>query len=396
MTRTKTAVLLGGSLGDVPLVRELHLAGMRVITVGGDASGAAHQVADEHITADFSDAEVCTAIARERQAIAVVPGSNDFAAISAAIVAERLGLPGHDPERAVLQINLKQQFRGIQAELGLPHPAFRCVDASSRFLGHVERMRLPVLIKPTDLTGGKGIRTVDRWEDLEPAVMAAHALSRCEEVLIEELLPGTRHGVTTLVVNGRIDFRFFDDEQYEPEGFRVVGATSPSSLSVAQRSAVIDQLDTLVDRLGLSDGLLHAQLVAGPGLPVLIEATRRLPGDLYARFVEIATGFPYTRAVVAPYLGAPIVVTGTETSQQPIARWVIVADQAGTYEGLDIDPELRSAVLETHHAVDPKGGEVSRPGQTLTVLMVDLARLRRSGKRWDGGSGGFAVPNIGT
>lgn len=389
-----TAVLLGGALGDVPLVGELHRAGLRVVSVGGDPFGAAHREADEHVLVDFSDPEACTAVARDRRAVAVIPGSNDFAAISAAIVADRLGLPGHDPVRVVRELNLKQLFRAVQAEIGLPHPAFRIVEASNLSTELADPMRLPVLVKPTDLTGGKGIRMVERWVDVRLAVEQAQSHSRSDDVLIEEFLPGTRHGVTALVVDGRIDFRFFDDEQYESGGFRVVGAISPSSLGVLEQTLVVEQLDALVDRLELSDGLLHAQLVAGPDGPVLIEATRRLPGDLYARFVEVASRFPYTRAVVAPYLRDPVPVITSKEGQRPISRWVVVSDRPGTYQGLEIAPQLRTAILETHHAVDPQGGIVSRTGLTLTVLIIDLERLTKDAIFWRPSLERLAVPVI--
>jgi len=386
--------VLGGALGDVPLVNELRRAGMNVVTVGADRSGAAHRVADEYVPADFSDADVCVEIAKNNAATAVVPGSNDFAAISAAVVASRLGLPGHDSVENVRYLNLKERFRGVQADLGLPHPAFRLISSSSLIPGAVAGMRFPVLVKPTDLTGGKGILAVQSAGDVDDALQVALSASRRDEVLIEEYLNGSRHGVTTLVADGRIVFSFFDDEHYEPGGFRVIGATSPSSLPEDAKRGVLKQLSELIRHLNLVDGLLHAQLVLGRAGPVLVEATRRLPGDLYALLVERATGYRYVRGVIAPYIDQPVPRDPVTAPPRPVARWVIVSDRPGKYCGLTIGPRLEPAVMDLHHAVDPEGGAVSRAGVTLSVLIVDLQRLQVSSSSLSDLFIELAVPSV--
>ena len=384
MSGAPTALLLGGSIGDVPLVLGLRDAGYHVTVVGRDTEAPAHRSADVSLAADFSDAAACEEIALRIGADAVVPGSNDFAAISAARIARNLDLPGHDPVDATLKLNLKERFRSVQDRAGLPFPSFRRIDGSAESRAAASRLRIPVIVKPTDLTGGKGIRTVDRIEDLERAVSSALAVSRRPEVVVEEYLPGTRHGVTSIVEAGTVTFRFFDDEQYLPGGFRVVG-TSTTSLDQKTQDEVVRQLDVLARVLKMVDGLLHAQFIATSDGPVIVEATRRAPGDLYPWFVEAAVGYPYVQAILAPYLGRALPASSTVEVPKSVARWIVVSRGAGAYAGIGVADHLLPAVLRVHEAFR-EGEAVISPGMTLAIVLLDASRLPPNQPSWSGGA----------
>lgn len=386
MSAAPTALLLGGSIGDVPLVLGLRDAGYRVAVVGRDTDAPAHRAADISLAADFSDAVACDRIARSIGAEAVVPGSNDFAAISAATVAESLGLPGHDSVDATLELNLKERFRSAQGRAGLPFPGFRRLEGSVASLAAATALRFPVIVKPTDLTGGKGIRTVHRADDLEGAVAHALAISRRPEVVVEEYLSGTRHGVTSIVRDGSVTFRFFDDEQYLPGGFRVVG-TSMTTLDDRIQIEVVRQLEVLARSSAMVDGLLHAQFIATPSGPVLVEATRRAPGDLYPWFVEAAVGYPYTQAILAPYLGRALSDASPVEALRAVARWIVVSRGPGRYAGIGIDDDLRPAVLSVYEAYR-QGEKVNGSGVTIAVVLLDASALPHGQPAWGGGGPG--------
>lgn len=384
MSGAPTALLLGGSIGDVPLVLGLRDAGYHVAVVGRDTEAPAHRAADISLAADFSDAAACEEIARRIGAEAVIPGSNDFAAISAATVAQHLGLPGHDLVDATLELNLKERFRSAQSRSGLPFPHFRRLDGSAESLAAAATLRFPVIVKPTDLTGGKGIRTVARAEDLAGAVSHALAASRRPEVVVEEYLSGTRHGVTSIIKAGAVTFRFFDDEQYPPGGFRVVG-TSRTSLDDVTQDEVVRQLEVLARASAMVDGLLHAQFIATPDGPVLVEATRRAPGDLYPWFVEAATGYPYVQAILAPYLGRALPDASLVEGPKNVARWIVISRDRRRYAGIGIADHLRPAVLGVHEAFR-EGEEVMSPGVTLAVVLLDASELPPGQPSWGGGA----------
>ncbi len=383
MSAAPTALLLGGSIGDVPLIVGLWEAGYHVAVVGRDVDAPGHRAADTSFAADFSDAAACERVARSIGAEAVIPGSNDFAAISAATVAESLSLPGHDSVDATLQLNLKERFRSAQGGAGLPSPGFRRLDGSAESLSAAAALRFPVIVKPTDLTGGKGIRTVHRADDLEGAVAHALAISRRPEVVVEEYLSGTRHGVTSIVRDGSVTFRFFDDEQYLPGGFRVVG-TSMTTLDDRIQIEVVRQLEILARSLAMVDGLLHAQFIATPSGPVLVEATRRAPGDLYPWFVEAAVGYPYTQAILAPYLGRALPDASPADALRTVARWIVVSRGSGRYAGIGIDSDLRPAVLSIHEAYR-RGEAVRSAGVTLAIVLLDASALPPGQPSWSGG-----------
>ena len=92
----KKMLLLGGSHAEIPMIQAAKKMGYYVITSGNQADGLGHPYGDEYIKKDFSDKDAILQLAKEEQIDAICSGCNDFACLTAAYVAEKLGLPGHD------------------------------------------------------------------------------------------------------------------------------------------------------------------------------------------------------------------------------------------------------------------------------------------------------------
>ena len=150
------------------------------------------QYSDEYDGADYSDPEAILAIVRKHQIAAICASCNDFSAISCAYVAEKLGLPGHDSYVTSQLIHHKDSYREYALRLGIP--TLKAIGVSDRNSGlkEIKQLSLPVMIKPVDLTGGKGITKINDLSEAEPALIAAFAISRSKRVVLEEFVAGSR------------------------------------------------------------------------------------------------------------------------------------------------------------------------------------------------------------
>ena len=291
-------MIVGGSHAEIPLIKAAKRAGFRVATSGNRPHDRGHAYADQYAGADFSDADAITRIAEELGATAIVSGCNDFAALSTAAAAERLGLGGHDPHNVALRIHHKDRFRELLRELHIPTPASTTVSSAQLARNWAETIGFPLIVKPVDLTGGKGISVCASPAEIEAAVSAALAISRQPHVVVEQFLSGSRHGFTCFVERGLVGFWFADDEQYYLNQYLVSGTTTPSSLPGTAIDELIAQIELITQKLALVDGLMHVQCIQTADGPRIIELCRRCPGDLYPRFVSNSTGFDYAAAVV--------------------------------------------------------------------------------------------------
>lgn len=294
-----TCLVVGGSHSEIPVIDAAKRMGMRVVTTGNRPNDLGHQYADQYVPCDYSQPDQLLRVARDVRPVALVSGANDFAALSASRVAEKLGLPGHDSPDVAELLHHKDKFRAFSMAEGFPVP--RAIAASD--VGEVKaafrELGAEALVKPVDMTGGKGIARVTDVSQVEAAASAALRTSRSGRVVVEEFVEGSRHGCTSVIVGGSVRFTFIDDEHYGHNPYLVAAASAPSSVP----DSVVDTLRSMIERyastLRLVDGVFHVQFVVTVGGPVVIEVCRRPPGDLYPWLVDMATGAQYSTWLVA-------------------------------------------------------------------------------------------------
>lgn len=345
MSDRPTVLVLGGGHAEIPLIQTCHALGLRVVTTGNDSDGLGHRHADANHFADYSDRHAMRDLALELDVSSVVAGCNDFAAISAAYVAEDLGLGGHDPYETSLQIHHKDRFRHLLSEVGLPTPGSVILTDPRRANELCADLGFPVIVKPVDLTGGKGIAVCATQDEVAAAASQALALSREGHVVVEQFLEGSRHGFSCFVVQRKVGFWFADDERYYKNPYLVSGTATPSTLPASAIDELISAVEVISEHLEVVDGLMHVQCILTPDGPVIVELCRRCPGDLYPEFVRLATDFDHAGLVVRAEVGMEI---GAAASKEPraVARHCLMAASDGAVSSVQIANGLASALLD--------------------------------------------------
>lgn len=355
----KRLLILGGGYAEIPLIKAGKELGFYVISTGNRPEDLGHQYADEFRLEDFSDREAILSLAKSLQIDAICAGCNDFAAISAAYVAERLKLPGHDPLEITELIHHKDSYRRFASEIGVPTPKARGCTSVAEALCCIKELKLPVLVKPVDLTGGKGISKVIDLVNVNQAVEDALSISKIKRVVLEEFIEGSRHGFSAILRSGKIVFYFVDDEHYHLSPYLVSGASVPTSCSSASIRQLVDQSEKIATELRLVDGIFHVQFIErAQGDPVIIEICRRAPGDLYVELVRHATGATYAEWIIRAAAGLDL----SEVRQLPITRLLtrhcLMAKKPGFFAEFHFDQSLASSIID--RLLWARAGEVVR------------------------------------
>jgi biotin carboxylase len=334
-------LIVGGSHAEIPLIDAAHALGLHVTTTGNQPQGLGHVRADDYVAADFSDREAIRSLAQRLGVVGVVSGCNDFALLSAAWAAEQLGLGGHDPFDTTVRIHHKDRFRELLDELGIPTPASGVVRGPDEAVEVCRRIGFPVIVKPVDLTGGKGMTVCRSAAELDAALAHGFSLTRQSHLVVEQFMEGTRHGFTCFVTGGCVGFWFADDEQYFRNQFLVSGTTTPTSMPPTAISELVDAVETITRSLQLVDGLMHVQCIQTAAGPRIVELCRRCPGDLYPWFVKLSTGYDYADAVLRSELGMPGDSGGAPATLRCITRHCLMGDREGTLRHVKLDDDLR-------------------------------------------------------
>jgi biotin carboxylase len=290
----------------VAAIRHLKDLGYEVVTTGNRPGELGHQYADRYVEADFSSVDAIEAVVNAVRPDVLVPSCNDFSYLTACTIAARHGFPGYDPPEVAAIVHHKDRFRDLCASLGLPSPRHVVVDVAEP-QPDPSGFRFPVLVKSTDLTGGKGIVLCRKPADLAEAMAEAVRLSRRSRLVIEEIFDGELRSCSTFLRNRRVAFHYADREYLYPGSYLVQTSLGPRDPGPVVTSALIQAIETIAEALGLVDGLMHAQFLQRDDAFVIVELTRRCPGDLYGTPVDMLFGETfYTAAVLAPYLDRPL------------------------------------------------------------------------------------------
>lgn len=341
----KKLLITGGSHAEIPLIRAARELGY-VITTGTNVDGLGHKEADKYINGDFSDKEFIYHLAKSEKVSAIISGCNDFAYLSTAYACEKLGLPGHDSFENARIIHHKDSFRRIQEELEIKYPHAIKIQNESQLKNVLDDFSLPVMVKPVDLTGGKGVSVCNTTDEVFTAFRNALKVTREKYILIEEYVSGTNHGASFLLKNQKVVFTVFDDEQYFKNKYLVQGASMPS-LSVSQSAifSIINDVEKVSNHLKLVDGLFHVQFIIDKsGYPVMIDPCRRSPGDLYTLLAKYTTEIDYPMEITKSEIGLSLSAS-YPVRYNFIARQCVMADRNGKVNKIYISDEVKKYIV---------------------------------------------------
>ena len=388
MISQKKLLLLGGGHAEIPLIQAAHELGWYVITTGNAREGLGHPYADKNVFADFSDKDAMLELAKNEGIQAVCSGCNDFALLSTVYVCEKLGLPGHDSYATSLEIHHKDKYRALATRLGIPTPrAITTKVAGTDFAGKnadfeaaIAQLTFPIIVKPVDLTGGKGIHRAANINEAREAYKDACNRTRQDHIVVEEFVQGSNHGFSAMLVKGKVAFAFSDNEQYYINKYMVSGANSPSTSSDKTLAMLREYSERIAQELHLVDGILHIQYIErADGTPIIIEICRRPPGDLYIKFVKYATGINYPKFIVQAEIGEDISCIADVPTQGFWLRHCIMSDnQAG--EQTATGDICKGIVRDVTFAPEIQGNIVEKflwykPGEVITDKLTYKAGI---------------------
>jgi biotin carboxylase len=265
------------------------------IVRGIDAPPAHISAGENNLRLDFRDRarslRQVTAFARRQPIQAVIP-TDDTAVVLAARIGAALGLRHNSPAAAEAARN-KHRMRALLAAAGLRGPWFRLFDASTSAPAAAAEAPYPCVLKPTGLSGSRGVIRADNPDEFLAAftrVGAIAAAAGSTEILVEGYVPGRELALEGLLSAGSLKVLALFDKPDPLEGpfFEETIYVTPSRESSATQAAIAACAGEAARALGLSEGAVHAEMRVNSEGPWLIELAGRSIGGLCAQTLRFA------------------------------------------------------------------------------------------------------------
>ena len=365
----KTLLLLGGAQHQVCAIEAANRLGYRTVLCDYLPDNPGQYVADVFYLKSTTDRELMLEVARAEHIDGVISFGSDAALPSAAYVAETLGLPTN-PLSSVEVLSEKHLFHPYLADHGFNAPQTKSfsVDANPRdVLALTETMRYPVVIKPTDSSGSKGVTRLEQpdEEHVARALAAAREFSRNKILVVEEYLTYEYPylvGGDIFVTEGRVAFwglmACLRDDAVA--GLVPVGKAFPVQLPAETLARLKDEVQRLVTSLDLQFGEMNLEVIVGPGgTPYILELGGRAGGNLIPLQLADISGIDLVEASVRCAMGDYSLPVDFDGNDKAIATHVVHARETGAFEGIDYDPELQAHIYRDYLYVKP-GDHVER------------------------------------
>jgi biotin carboxylase len=282
-------------------------AGLKVLALDGDPDAPGLKAADLGSVADVRDPE---AVLRAVRALGLRPsGAISFAAeagmLSAAAVREAFGLPGPGMDLA-LSLTDKLRQRRAWTLAGVPGPRWEAARSIEEAASAASRIGFPLVVKPCDSAGSRGVSKVESGGELRAAASAAFDASRSKTVLVESHMAGTEFTVETFSERGRTHVLAVTSKTKVPgTGGTVANELATPDLPGPAVDAVAQAAVDALAALGYSDGPGHSEVIMGPDLkPGLVESAGRGGGFMvFDMLVPRLSGYDIATACALQAVG---------------------------------------------------------------------------------------------
>ena len=329
-------VIIGASELQNPLILKAKELGFETHVFAWECGDIGERTADRFYPISIVEKDRILAICREIQPVAVASIASDLAAITVNYLANALGLPSNPPETAFIASN-KYAMRGAFQAAGIPTPAFAKVGIGDD-LSAVHAMQLPIIVKPTDRSGSRGIYKLTSLEGLEEAIAHSVEASFEKKAIVEEYIEGNEYSFETISQNGvhhylSITKKFTTGSPH----FIETGHLEPSDLDAETIQNAKDLVFRALDALHITTGASHAEFKVLPGTKDirLIEIGARMGGDcIGSDLVGLTTGYDFVRMVIEAASGDPLDLTRHAAVPAAAVRYTFSDQDIAHYETL--------------------------------------------------------------
>lgn len=271
-------LLLGAPVFQKPVVLKAQEMGLLVGVADINADAPAASCADVFFQGSIKDFDAMLAIVRRFKPDAILSGACDTSVVTVARLCEELGLPGNSVESAINSTDKVAMLEAF-ARAGVAAPEYRVVRS-----GNVDDSDLvipfPVITKPTDSAGGRGINVAYSAGELAAAIEGSSRAGASGDVLVEEFMEGKEVSVEVVVADGVPHVLQVTDKitSGAPHYFEI-GHSQPAELSGPDRAAVSDLASRAVLSVGLTNSAAHVEVMLTSDGPKMVELGARVGGD---------------------------------------------------------------------------------------------------------------------
>lgn len=374
IVRPPRLMLLGGSNCQLHGAQRARQMGVDTLLADYTAKPPAAAVCGLHRQISTFNRDACKEAARRYHVTGIMTMGTDQPVYTAACVAEDLGLPGFLTREQAFSVTNKKRMKQILSEAGIPTAKYRIVDETTG-VTELKGMRPPLVIKPLDSQGQRGIYKLDTPEEILSHLTDTLSFSRCREALVEEFYDSDEVTVSGWLKAGKLMVLTVTDRLLYPDDTHIGVCTGHRfpSVHMEEYDEIQDISRRVAAAFGLAEGPFYMQLLIGREGIKVNELAARIGGAFEDVFIPWITGFDILGAVIDGALGREVEISCHKDSP------LICQDRCVAVQLLFCNPGVIRSVtpveelLALPYVLD--AGYNYHPGQEVPVMENATARF---------------------
>ena len=375
----KKILFLGGAIHQIPVLVYAREQGYYSILCDFLEDNPGQAFADEYYCISTTDKEAVLTIARKLKIDGIVAYASDPAAPIAAYVGNHLGLPSN-PYESIQTLVKKDRFRDFLLTNDFNCPSSRCFKDINDALNELNNFRLPVILKPTDASGSKGVTKVESYERFEHAFINAISCSSEGKVIVEEFIEMNHEHMIAgdaFVLDGKLVFvgllNSHRNRKLYP--FIPIGTSYPIEIDEIQKKEVITTLQKVIELLKLKSGALNLEIMYDKhGKLYIIEIGPRNGGNLIPDFLKMIHGIDMIRATVEVALGNDVLDLKIHPNDGYYATYVLQTPKQGILANITFDDRIKNNITNQvlYKVIGEEVGVFNGSNKAIGIIFLEF------------------------
>ncbi|HBK86150.1 MAG TPA: carbamoyl-phosphate-synthetase [Firmicutes bacterium] len=347
----KRLMILGGSENQLPLIQCAKQQAYFLIVCDHASDNVGRVYADRFYCVSTLDREAVLSIARAERIDGIVTNSEPAMSTSA-YVGNMLGLVSN-PHESVITLSRKDLFRSFLRKNGFACPRSLACSNYEGLSGMVNDLEFPLMVKPVDSSGSRGVTYISSSQELRKAFCKALGFSTLKRVIVEEYIERAHDyliGGDIFVVDGRVSvwglmncIRDSSVNEFVP-----VGKSFPAFITTEQSAIIHETIHDLVSKLHIRFGAFNVELMFGPHNRLyVIEMNPRNGGNRIPDILKEITGVDLIKATISASLNAQDIDLTYEKRAQYMSTYILHSSRNGILRNVILDDRIMYNVVET-------------------------------------------------
>lgn len=289
----KKLLILGGISHMIDVVKKAKEMGIFTIVCDYSPTSPAKLIADKAYDVSTTDIDRLCEIAAAENIDGVFAGFEDLNTWNALKLCSRINKSFYATEEQLLITSNKSMFKDFCRKVGVPVVPEYHLESVENISGLSEK-DFPLIVKPVDSYGSRGITIVQNATELEDAYEKARQYSKTNSLIVEKFYSGYGLEFYYTVINGNPYLSAMTDRYVINQSGGVPPLPTATIFPSKHFDTVYEKYDrkikSLIKSMNIQNGLLLFQSVKDNDDIYIYEMAYRLTGEKHYQIVQKETG----------------------------------------------------------------------------------------------------------